>query len=55
MGGEFAMAPRSKDPQIPKAISDIVMKAMSPKIHCRYQRASDLLNDVPRGASRARR
>jgi len=46
MRGELLSAPRLKNPKIPKAINDIVLKAMAPEIHTRYQRASDLLEDV---------
>jgi serine/threonine protein kinase len=46
MRGELIVAPRVKNPRIPKAISDIVVKALAPEIHARYQRASDLLDDV---------
>jgi serine/threonine protein kinase len=46
MRGELATGPRLKNPKVPKAINDIVMKAMSPDIPTRYQRASDLLDDV---------
>jgi serine/threonine protein kinase len=46
MRGELVSAPRLKNPKIPKAISDIVVKALAPEIHARYQRASDLLDDV---------
>ena len=46
MRGELLLAPRLKNPRIPKAINDIVIKAMAPEIHARYQRASDLLDDV---------
>jgi serine/threonine-protein kinase len=46
MSGELVTAPKLRNPAIPKAISDIVMKAMSPDTKARYQRASDLLNDV---------
>src|SRR6185503_4510083 len=44
--GELHTAPRLKNPKIPKVTSDIVMKAMAPEIHARYQRASDLLDDL---------
>jgi eukaryotic-like serine/threonine-protein kinase len=44
--GELRMAPRLKNPRIPKAINDIVLKAMAPDIHARYQRAADLLDDL---------
>ena len=46
MRGEFVTAPRLKNPKIPKAISDIVVKALAPEIHARYQRAGDLMDDV---------
>ena len=35
-----------KNPLIPKAISDIVMRAMAPEVTARYQRAPELLADV---------
>jgi serine/threonine-protein kinase len=44
--GELLVAPRLKNPKIPRAINDIVLKAMAPDISTRYQRASDLLDDV---------
>src|SRR5215207_7858949 len=46
MKGELQTAPRLKNPRIPKSINDIVLKAMAPEIHARYQRAGDLLDDV---------
>jgi hypothetical protein len=46
MSGELVTDPRLKNPRIPKSINDIVMKAMAPEIHARYQRAGDLLDDV---------
>jgi serine/threonine protein kinase len=46
MSGELVSPPRLKNPAIPKAISDIVMRAMAPDVGGRYQRASDLLEDV---------
>ena len=46
MSGELVSPPRLKNPAIPKAISDIVMRAMSPDLTARYQRASELLDDV---------
>jgi serine/threonine-protein kinase len=44
--GELLVAPRSKNPKVPKAINDIVLKAMAPGISARYQRVSDLLDDI---------
>lgn len=57
MRGELASPPRLRNPKIPKAISDIVMKAMAPDIPARYQRAGDLLEAVlaARPAAPARR
>jgi len=46
MTGEMVMAPRLKNPRIPKAVNDIVLKAMAPEIGARYQRPSDLLGDI---------
>ena len=44
--GELVTAPRLKNSRIPKAIDDIVLRAMAPDVSARYQRASDLLNDL---------
>ena len=46
MSGELVTPPKLKNQAIPKAISDIVMRAMAPEIKDRYQRAPDLLNDI---------
>jgi eukaryotic-like serine/threonine-protein kinase len=46
MSGELVTAPRLKNPLIPKAISDIIMKAMAPEITARYQRAPDVLQAI---------
>src|SRR5262245_6461682 len=46
MKGELAQPPKSKNPKLPKAISDIIMKAIAADISSRYQRASDLLDAV---------
>ena len=46
LSGELVSPPRLKNPSIPKAISDIVMRAMAPEIGARYQRASELLQDI---------
>src|SRR6266700_2069052 len=55
MSGELVSAPRLKNPKIPKAINDIVLKAMAPDIHTRYQRAGDLLDDLLAARSKAPR
>ncbi len=46
MRGDLVSAPRLKNPKIPRSINDIVLKAMAPEIHARYQRAGELLDDV---------
>ncbi len=46
MRGEMQIAPRLRNPKIPKAISDIVVKAMAAEIHQRYQRAGEVLDDI---------
>jgi serine/threonine-protein kinase len=46
MHGGLVTSPRLKNPRIPKSISDIVLKALAPEIHARYQRAGELLDDV---------
>src|SRR6202049_2651494 len=55
MRGELLTAPRLKNPKIPKAISDIVLKAMAPEIPARYQRAGKLLEEILAARSRASR
>ena len=55
--GELLTAPRLKNPKVPRAINDIVLRAMAPELTERYQKASDLLNDLlaarePAGAPR---
>ena len=46
MRGEMVSPPRIRNGRIPQRISDIIMKAMAPEVADRYQRASDLLEDV---------
>jgi serine/threonine protein kinase len=46
MRGDLLVAPRLRNPKVPKAINDIVLKAMAPEIHARYQRAGELLDDL---------
>jgi serine/threonine-protein kinase len=46
MRGEMQTGPRLKNPKVPKAINDIVVKALAPDIASRYQRAGDILEDV---------
>jgi serine/threonine protein kinase len=46
MRGELVTPPRLKNARIPKAINNIVLRALAADLTARYQRASDLLNDV---------
>lgn len=46
MHGELVSPPKLKNPKLPKAISDIVMKAIAADIPSRYQSASALLEAV---------
>ena len=46
MRGELVTAPRLKNGRIPRAINDIVLKALKADLATRYQRASELMEDV---------
>ncbi|MDP1570520.1 MAG: serine/threonine-protein kinase [Vicinamibacterales bacterium] len=46
MRGDLVTPPRVRNPKIPKALNDLVLKAMAPDISARFQRASDLLDAV---------
>ena len=46
MRGDLVTAPRLRNPKIPASINDIVMKAMAPDLSARYQRASELIEDL---------
>jgi eukaryotic-like serine/threonine-protein kinase len=46
MRGELVSAPRLKNAKIPRAINDIVMRALAPDLTVRYPRVSELLNEV---------
>ncbi|MGE3844091.1 MAG: serine/threonine-protein kinase [Vicinamibacterales bacterium] len=46
MRGELTTAPRLRNPAIPKRLNDLIMTAMAPDITHRYQRASDLLEEL---------
>ena len=59
MRGELVTPPRVRNAQVPRAINDIVMRALAPDLTVRYQHASELLDDVlavrqPAGRRRAR-
>jgi serine/threonine protein kinase len=44
--GELVSSPRLRNPRVPVALADIVMKALAPSLSERYARASDILHDV---------
>jgi serine/threonine protein kinase len=46
MSGELVSPPRLRNPAIPKAISDVVLRAMAPDVTARYQRATELLEQI---------
>jgi len=46
MSGELVSPPRLRNPAIPKALNDIVLRAMAPDLAVRYQRAADLLEEI---------
>ena len=46
MRGDLITTPRLRNSRIPKAIEDIVMRALAPDMTGRYQRASELLDDA---------
>ena len=46
MRGELVTPPRLKNRVVPRVVSDIVMHAMAPDVTARYQRASELLDDL---------
>jgi serine/threonine protein kinase len=53
--GELVTPPRVKNSKIPKAVNDIVLKALAADVTQRYQRASDLLTDLLAGTTVSRR
>jgi serine/threonine-protein kinase len=44
--GELLVSVRARNHKVPRSINDIVLKAMAPDVASRYQRASDLLDDI---------
>ena len=46
MRGELVTPPRLKNRAVPRVVSDIVMHAMAPDVTARYQRATELLDDL---------
>jgi serine/threonine-protein kinase len=46
MSGELVTPPRMKNPELPREVNEIVMRALAPDVTARYQRAADLLAAV---------
>src|SRR5688572_22861897 len=46
MRGELVTSPRLKNSKIPRALDDIILKALHPDLALRYQSASELLEDT---------
>ena len=46
MRGDLVSPPRSRNGRLPQRLNDIIMKAMAPEVTDRYQRASELLEDL---------
>ena len=44
--GELLVSVRARNPKVPRLINDIVLKAMAPEVHQRYQRAAEVLDDI---------
>ena len=44
--GELVSSTRLKNPAVPAAIDDVVMRALRPDVSARYQRAEDMLTDI---------
>src|SRR6476659_1969683 len=55
--GELLTASRLKNPRVPKALNDFVLRALAPEVRARYQRAAELLDGViaARAATRVSR
>ena len=55
MRGDLVTPPKVRNAAVPRAVSDIVMRAMAPDLTARYQRAGDLLADLLAFRREARR
>ena len=53
--GKLVRPPRLSNPEVPKALNDIVMKALAPGLSMRYQRAAELLGDLEQASAPATR
>ncbi len=50
--GELTTPPRLRNGRLPQRVNDIILKAMAPDVHDRYQRAADVLEDLLGAADR---
>jgi serine/threonine-protein kinase len=46
LSGDLVSPPRLRNAALPKVVDDVIMRAMSPDVGRRYQRAADLLADL---------
>ena len=53
--GALVRPPRLSNPEVPKPLNDIVMKALAPELSMRYQRAAELLGDLEQTSTSASR
>jgi len=51
LSGDLVVPPNQRNSRIPRAISDVVMRAMAPATPDRYQKAGDLLEDLLKARS----
>ncbi len=55
MSGKLVRPPRLCNPEVPKPLNDVVMKALAPELSARYQRAAELLSDLEQASAPAPR
>lgn len=53
--GALVRPPRLSNPEVPKPLNDVVMKALAPELSMRYQRAAELLGDLEQASAPAPR
>ena len=49
--GELVRPPRLQNPEVPRKLNDIVMRALAPSLAQRYQRAAEVLRDLEAATS----
>ncbi len=52
MSGALVSPPRQRNARLPQRINDIILRAMAPAVEARYQRASELLEDLLKAVDR---